>query len=56
VPGDEEPPMLPPLDAAFYASCRLVLECVDGDVWRITTDSDEVHRRLRREFHDVVNQ
>lgn len=54
VPGDEEPPTLPPLDAAFYARCRLVAECVDGDVWRVTTDNNDVHSRLKKEFRDVL--
>lgn len=54
LPGDEEPPTLPPLGAGFYERCRLVIECVDGDVWRVTTDNNEVHSRLQKEFHDVV--
>lgn len=53
VPGDGEPPTLPPLSAAFYTRCRLVAECVDGDVWRVTTDNNEVHSRLQQEFCDV---
>lgn len=55
VPGDEQPLTLPPLDAAFYSRCRLVVECIDGDLWRVTTEDSEVHTALHKEFQDVTD-
>jgi hypothetical protein len=54
VPRPGVSPPNPPVDARFYEAAQLVLECVDGDLWRVTTGDQEIHRLLRGRFSDVA--
>jgi hypothetical protein len=54
VPREGAPLPRAPVDASFYEGARLVLECVDGDLWKVTTDTQALHQLLRERFSDVI--
>jgi hypothetical protein len=54
VPRHDVSPRRPPVDARFYWAARLVLECVDGDLWKVTTGEQGIHRLLQASFSDVA--